>query len=80
MSKIEKPELTEMKCPECGGDVYKSFHRFDDYQTQSWDYRWFKCFGMCNLSCGNCNKVDSHGDCCAEFCNNKSSWEPRKKQ
>ncbi len=80
MSKTKKPELTEMICPHCGNEVYKHFHRHDDYQSRSWDYRWFTCFNLCDLGCGCCNKVDTHGDCSALFCHNKSSWEPRKKK
>jgi len=70
---------TDMICPHCGEKVFKHFHKHDRYLGQTYEYRWFWCKNMCNLSCGNCNKVDSHGDCCAEFCNNKSSWEPEKK-
>jgi len=73
MSKFEK---TEMICPECGEEVFKHFHRHDDYITQTFDWRHYWCKNMCNLGCNNCISVDTHGDCCAEFCYNKSNWTP----
>lgn len=70
---------TEMICPKCGEKVFKHFHRYDNYLSQIIEYRWFWCRNMCDLGCGCCNKVDTHGDCCTDFCHSKSKWEPIKR-
>jgi len=70
---------TDMICPHCGKKVFKHWHRYDNYLSRTIEYRWFWCWCMGDLGCGCCALVDTHGDCCANFCINKSAWEPRKK-
>jgi len=76
---MSKFELTDMICPECGNVVYKHFHR-RDRMNHTYEYVWFWCSNFCVLGCGNCISADTHGECGAQFCINKSNWKPKNQQ
>jgi len=79
--RIEKQDKdyvkTDMICPKCGEKVFKHFHKHDEHPSQTYEWRWFWCVNMCDLDCGCCVSVDSHGDCGAFFCFRKSNWSPK---